>query len=243
MIKSKLKWMAILLVILIYNPVSAADPTDSVESTKKPSRITQILSLTQTIDKDSSMQDLSASFVSDLRKKYPHFSDAQIGVMKDAYEDAMLEPKIAKVESQSEPDEPIPASASASKKEKESKESSKPDKKIIGLIQKRVQQIAKGEQKESSSSDISNYLGSLTQEAKRTILLLTVEKGDTLSDIAQRNYNDSSMYIAIYEENKDKLKSPNSVPEGIILKVPKVDSSDKEKFHKMVREYEKAHAK
>jgi hypothetical protein len=46
------------------------------------------------------------------------------------------------------------------------------------------------------------------------------------------------MYIAIYEENKDKLRSPNSIPEGISLIVPVIDSSMKEKFYKMKRDYE-----
>ena len=44
------------------------------------------------------------------------------------------------------------------------------------------------------------------------------------------------MYIAIYEENKDQLSSPDKIPEGIVLRVPKIDNSMKRKFAKLVKE-------
>jgi hypothetical protein len=60
-----------------------------------------------------------------------------------------------------------------------------------------------------------------------------VKDGDTLSDIAKRTYGDSTMYLAIYEENKDQLSSPNTVPIGITLRVPKIDHSMKKKFKEL----------
>jgi nucleoid-associated protein YgaU len=76
------------------------------------------------------------------------------------------------------------------------------------------------------------------KESKETIVLLTVKNGDTLGDIAKRNYGESNMYIAIYDANKDKLKSPNSVPEGITLIVPVIDKSNKAKFQELLKKYE-----
>ena len=61
----------------------------------------------------------------------------------------------------------------------------------------------------------------LMTEAANT-LLLVIKRGDTLSDIARSNYGNSSMYMPIYEANRDKLKSPHVLPEGIVLRIPRV---------------------
>jgi len=221
MISIRTKWIALLLVILIYNPVYAE---------LERSRITKIISLTQTHNKDSSLQEQSELFIQNLREKLPHFSEDQLETLKNAYEDAILEgeiaPSITEIENIKE------VKIDNIQKEQLPKENK---------FSQRIRNHLKGNSTGVSSTN--KEISTLTEEAKRTIILLTVERGDTLGDIAKRNYHDASMYIAIYEENKDQLKSPNSVPEGIILKVPVIDSTNKEKFHKMVIEYERTHKK
>lgn len=47
-----------------------------------------------------------------------------------------------------------------------------------------------------------------------------VERGDTLSRIAAKIYNDSTAWHKIYEANRDILPTPNSLREGQTLKIP-----------------------
>jgi nucleoid-associated protein YgaU len=47
-----------------------------------------------------------------------------------------------------------------------------------------------------------------------------VKKGDTLSKIAQQYYGDASLYMTIFEANRDILKDPNLIKIGQKLRIP-----------------------
>lgn len=47
-----------------------------------------------------------------------------------------------------------------------------------------------------------------------------VAKGETLSHIAQRYYGKASEYNRIFEANRDQLKDPDKIREGMDLKIP-----------------------
>jgi len=47
-----------------------------------------------------------------------------------------------------------------------------------------------------------------------------VQKGDTLSKIAEKYYGDPSLYKDIFEANKDILKDPNKIFPGQKLRIP-----------------------
>jgi nucleoid-associated protein YgaU len=47
-----------------------------------------------------------------------------------------------------------------------------------------------------------------------------VQKGDTLSKIAQQYYGDASLYMKIFEANQDTLKNPNLIKVGQKLRIP-----------------------
>lgn len=49
----------------------------------------------------------------------------------------------------------------------------------------------------------------------------TVQKGDTLSAIAQKHYGSGGKYMAIFEANKPMLKDPNKIYPGQVLRIPK----------------------
>jgi nucleoid-associated protein YgaU len=49
----------------------------------------------------------------------------------------------------------------------------------------------------------------------------TVQKGDTLSKIAQRFLGKANRYTEIFESNKDILKNPDLIQPGQNLKIPK----------------------
>ena len=47
-----------------------------------------------------------------------------------------------------------------------------------------------------------------------------VKAGDTLGKIAQQFYGDSSLYMQIFEANKNQLKDPNKIFPGQKLVIP-----------------------
>jgi nucleoid-associated protein YgaU len=47
-----------------------------------------------------------------------------------------------------------------------------------------------------------------------------VRAGDTLVDIARRVYGDARRYLEIYEANRDRLRRPQDLREGLILSIP-----------------------
>lgn len=47
-----------------------------------------------------------------------------------------------------------------------------------------------------------------------------VQKGDTLGKIARQYYGDASLYMTIFEANKDQLKDPNRIFPGQKLRIP-----------------------
>ena len=47
-----------------------------------------------------------------------------------------------------------------------------------------------------------------------------VQKGDTLVKIAKNYYGDPSLYMTIFEANKDLLKDPNKIFPGQKLRIP-----------------------
>ncbi|MCV2509535.1 MAG: peptidoglycan-binding protein LysM, partial [Neisseriaceae bacterium] len=51
--------------------------------------------------------------------------------------------------------------------------------------------------------------------------LYEVQKGDTLSKIAEKYYNDASKYTVIFEANKPMLSDPDKIYVGQTLIIPK----------------------
>jgi nucleoid-associated protein YgaU len=47
-----------------------------------------------------------------------------------------------------------------------------------------------------------------------------VKKGDTLSKIAEQYYGDASLYMKIFEANRNILKDPNLIKVGQKLRIP-----------------------
>ena len=73
----------------------------------------------------------------------------------------------------------------------------------------------------SSTASVENEKDNKLKKATKAVKpLFVVQKGDTLSDIALKAYNDSSYYIYIYNANKSILSSPDQLPDGLKLKIP-----------------------
>jgi nucleoid-associated protein YgaU len=48
----------------------------------------------------------------------------------------------------------------------------------------------------------------------------TVVSGDTLSGIAQRFYGDGTLFLRIFEANRDQISTPNLIFPGQVLRIP-----------------------
>lgn len=68
------------------------------------------------------------------------------------------------------------------------------------------------------AGSIPSARGQAQAEAARTY---TVREGDSLSEIAQRLLGSARFYQAIYESNRDVLRSPDDIRAGMVLKIPR----------------------
>jgi nucleoid-associated protein YgaU len=59
--------------------------------------------------------------------------------------------------------------------------------------------------------------GASSTPAARTY---TVQPGDSLSKISKQFYGNASMYMKIFDANKDKLDDPDKIRAGIDLRIP-----------------------
>ncbi|MFZ2100431.1 MAG: peptidoglycan-binding protein LysM [Oricola sp.] len=53
----------------------------------------------------------------------------------------------------------------------------------------------------------------------------TVEKGDTLSAIAKKEYGNANKYQAIFEANRPMLTHPDKIYPGQVLRIPEIDKA------------------
>lgn len=56
--------------------------------------------------------------------------------------------------------------------------------------------------------------------------LHTVERGDTLSHIAQAAYGKASLWRRIFDANRDQLDDPDRIQPGQVLRIPAADDGD-----------------
>ncbi len=74
-----------------------------------------------------------------------------------------------------------------------------------------------------SSVDSTEEITASTAPASPSPLLYTVEKGDTLSAIAQRHYGRASAWQGIFDANRDVLDDPDRIQPGQVLRLPSAD--------------------
>jgi nucleoid-associated protein YgaU len=60
----------------------------------------------------------------------------------------------------------------------------------------------------------------MAKSAAAAVRTYTVEKGDTLSKIAQELLGKASAYSQIFEANRDQLDNPDHIKPGQVLKIP-----------------------
>ena len=77
-----------------------------------------------------------------------------------------------------------------------------------------------GNTEPQDSGIVSGGSSQLTSKDEHTLQSYTVEKGDSLSKIAQKVYGKASLWKQIYEANKDHIKDPDLIYPGQILRLP-----------------------
>jgi len=70
--------------------------------------------------------------------------------------------------------------------------------------------------KKPDFSDVSGGSSSTAPEVRTH----TVAPGESLSKIAKKYYGDANKWPKIFDANKDKLKNPDLIHPGQILKIP-----------------------
>lgn len=81
--------------------------------------------------------------------------------------------------------------------------------------------MARGDRPKADFSDVeggsSSTASSPTTGTGRTY---TIQKGDSLSKIAKREYGDAQQWRRIYEANRDTIKDPDLIHPGQVVRIP-----------------------
>lgn len=65
----------------------------------------------------------------------------------------------------------------------------------------------------------SSSTGAAPRDVEREVTY-TVQRGDSLSKIAQERYGDGTRWKAIFEANRDQITNPDLIQPGQVLKIP-----------------------
>jgi len=57
-------------------------------------------------------------------------------------------------------------------------------------------------------------------QAARTVRAVTVQPGNTLWAISRSNYGEGTMYVRIFEANRDRIRDPDLIYPGQVFTVP-----------------------
>jgi nucleoid-associated protein YgaU len=72
----------------------------------------------------------------------------------------------------------------------------------------------------SAPADFSDVTAGSSSTAPAATTSYTVKSGDSLSHIAKHIYGDASKWHQIYDANRDKIKNPDLIQPGWVLKIP-----------------------
>ena len=78
--------------------------------------------------------------------------------------------------------------------------------------------MAKGDRPKADFSDVES--GSSSTAPSPAGRSYTVQKGDSLSKIAKREYGDAQQWRKIYEANRDLIPNPDLIYPGQVFRIP-----------------------
>jgi hypothetical protein len=118
----------------------------------------------------------------------------------------------------------------------------------LAFILKKLSELEKRKDTEQKSKDISNIKNCLsqltkeknkkerqnsTQKPQKDHIVVTVKKGDRLSDYAQKYYGDKRKYYRIYRANRDKIAEDLQLIVGDRIIIPLSPNYKYKKFKKI----------
>jgi nucleoid-associated protein YgaU len=78
--------------------------------------------------------------------------------------------------------------------------------------------MATGDRPKADFSDVES--GSSSTASSPAGRSYTVQKGDSLSKIAKREYGDAQQWRRIYEANRDLIQNPDLIYPGQVFRIP-----------------------
>jgi nucleoid-associated protein YgaU len=78
--------------------------------------------------------------------------------------------------------------------------------------------MSKSDRPKADFSDVES--GSSSTAANPSGRSYTVQKGDSLSKIAKREYGDAQAWRRIYEANRDAIENPDLIYPGQVIRIP-----------------------
>jgi len=78
--------------------------------------------------------------------------------------------------------------------------------------------MGKGDRPKADFSDVES--GSSSTASSPAGRSYTVQKGDSLSKIAKREYGDAQQWRRIYEANRDLIPNPDLIYPGQVFRIP-----------------------
>ena len=78
--------------------------------------------------------------------------------------------------------------------------------------------MAKGDRPKADFSDVES--GSSSTAPSAAGRSYTVQKGDSLSKIAKREYGDAQQWRRIYDANRDLIQNPDLIYPGQVFRIP-----------------------
>ncbi|MGH8083743.1 MAG: LysM peptidoglycan-binding domain-containing protein [Lysobacter sp.] len=101
-----------------------------------------------------------------------------------------------------------------------------PDKKAdFSGVSGRVDTTADKVEKKADFSGVNASVDTTAEKVGGGEQTYTVERGDTLSQIAKQFYGKASDWNTIFEANRDQLDDPDLIQPGQVLKIPAGDRS------------------
>lgn len=82
----------------------------------------------------------------------------------------------------------------------------------IDSLRQTVKPVAVNKAAQEETKPAESYIATVKTQKNRT----------TLSKLARKYYNNTECWVYIYEANRDKLKNPDFIPEGITLRIPRL---------------------
>lgn len=100
-----------------------------------------------------------------------------------------------------------------------------PDKKAdFSGVSSSVDTTAKKERDKADFSGVSASVDTTAEKVGGGEQTYTVERGDTLSQIAKQFYGKASEWNTIFQANRDQLDDPDLIQPGQVLRIPGADT-------------------